>query len=109
MITKEMGRIDWNLSATEIIRQVRALVLWPTAYTFLDGKTIKVFKVKPSHAISPQKPDPGTIVASTPEGIEVSAGVGSLILQEIQMENRKRMAASDFAKGYRQISAKLFT
>ena len=60
MITKEMGRIDWNLSATEIIRQVRALVLWPTAYTFLDGKTIKVFKVKPSRAISPQKPDPGS-------------------------------------------------
>jgi methionyl-tRNA formyltransferase len=109
MITKEMGRIDWNLSATEIIRQVRALVLWPTAYTFLDGKTIKVFKVKPSHAISPEKPDPGTILASTPAGIEVSAGAGSLVLQEIQMENRKRMAASDFAKGYRHISAKLFT
>ena len=58
MITKEMGRIDWNMSATEIIRQVRALVLWPTAYTFLDGKTIKVFKVKPSHAISPRSPTP---------------------------------------------------
>ncbi len=99
MITKEMGRIDWSLSATEIIRQVRALVLWPTAYTFLDGKMIKVFKVKPSRAIPAQKPDPGTILASTPEGIEVAAGVGSLILQEIQMENRKRMAASDFAKG----------
>ena len=58
MITKEMGRIDWNLSATEIIRQVRALVLWPTAYTFLDGKTIKVFKVKLSHAISPPEARP---------------------------------------------------
>ena len=109
MITKEMGRIDWSLSATEIIRQVRALVLWPGAYAFLDGRMIKVFKVKPSCAISPRKPDPGTILASTPAGIEVSAGVGSLILQEIQMENRKRMAASDFAKGYRQLSAKLFT
>jgi methionyl-tRNA formyltransferase len=109
IITKEMGHIDWSLRATEIIRQVRALVLWPTAYTFLDGKAIKVFKVRPSHATSSQKPDPGTILASTPAGIEVSAGVGSLILQEIQMENRKRMAASDFAKGYRQICAKLFT
>jgi len=109
IITKEMGHIDWSLRATEIIRQVRALVLWPTAYTFLDGKAIKVFKVRPSHATSSQKPDPGTILASTPAGIEVSAGVGSLILQEIQMENRKRMAASDFAKGYRHISAKLFT
>ena len=110
MITKEMGRIDWSLSAAEIIRQVRALVLWPTAYTFLDGKTIKVFKVKPSRAISPQKARPRQLFSpSTPEGIEVSAGAGSLVLQEIQMENRKRMAASDFAKGYRQLSAKLFT
>ena len=109
MITKEMGRIDWDLSATEIIRQVRALVLWPTAHTTLDGKTIKIFKVKPSLAIYYQKPDPGAILAASGEGIEVSAGVGSLILQEVQMENRKRMAASDFAKGYRQLSAKLFT
>jgi len=109
IITKEMGRIDWSLEATEIIRQVKAFVLWPTAYTFLDGKTIKVFKVEPSHAISAPKSAPGTILASTPAGIEVSAGAGSLILQEIQLENRKRMAASDFARGYRQISAKLFT
>jgi methionyl-tRNA formyltransferase len=109
MITKEMGRIDWSLSATEIIRQVRAVVLWPTAYASLDGKTIKVFKAKPSHAIPPQKSEPGTIIASTPEGIEVSAGVDSLVLQEVQMENRKRMAAFDFAKGFRQLSGKLFT
>jgi len=36
-IKKEMGRIDWTKSAEEIERQVRAFVLWPVSYTFLDG------------------------------------------------------------------------
>ena len=44
IITKEMGTIDWKKSAVEIDRQIRAFVLWPTAYTFLDGKMMKIFK-----------------------------------------------------------------
>ena len=108
MITKEMGRIDWNLNAAEIIRQVRAVVLWPTAYTLLDGKAIRFLKSRPSRAISPQKPDPGTILALHSCGIEVAARAGSPFSGD-KMEKMKRMAASDFAKGYRQLSAKLFT
>jgi methionyl-tRNA formyltransferase len=109
IITKEMGRIDWNMSAAEIVRQVRALVLWPTAYAFLDRKTIKVFKAGPPRAASPEKLEPGRVLVVSPEGIEVSAGAGSVVLREIQMENRKRMAAADFAKGFRQLSANVFT
>ncbi|MGD0229277.1 MAG: methionyl-tRNA formyltransferase [Syntrophorhabdales bacterium] len=109
MITKEMGRIDWQWSAARIVRQVRALALWPTAYTFLDGKMLKVFTVKEPLGAYPQKAGPGTIIAVSSEGIEVAAGDGSILLEEIQMENRKRMAASDFARGYRELSGKQFT
>ncbi len=109
LITKEMGRIDWNQSAAGIIGQIRAFVLWPTAYAFLDRKMIKIFKAGPPRAASPEKRDPGSVLAVSPEGIEVSAGVGSVVLRELQMENRKRMAAADFAKGYRQLSASVFT
>ena len=44
IITKEMGIIDWRKSAVEIDRQIRAFVFWPTAYTFLDGKMMKIFE-----------------------------------------------------------------
>lgn len=108
IVTKQMGRIDWSGSAQEITRQVRAFVLWPTAYTFLDGKMVKIYKVKAPSGAYPEETEPGTIIASSPEGIEVAAGAGSLVIEEIQMENRKKMAASDFARGYRQLLGKRF-
>ena len=106
IITKEMGRIDWHGGAAEIVRRARAIVVWPTAYTFLEGKMLKVFKLKGLAHGNSQKAAPGTILAYYADGIEVAAGEGSLILEEVQMENRKRMAASDFARGYRQIIGK---
>jgi methionyl-tRNA formyltransferase len=106
LITKEMGRIDWHRGAAEIVRRARAVVEWPTAYTFLEGKMLKVFKLGGLPHGNSQKADPGTIIACYPDGIEVAAGEGSLILEELQMENRKRMAASDFARGYRHIIGK---
>ncbi len=108
MITKEMGRIDWNASAFEIVRQVRALVLWPTAYTFLEEKMVKVFAVKEGASITPPAATPGSVIAASADGIEVAAGEGSVIMKEIQIENRKRMSASDFSRGYRQITEKQF-
>jgi methionyl-tRNA formyltransferase len=108
MITKEMGRMDWNASSTEIVRQVRALVMWPTACTSLEGRTVKVFSavtgsLEDSHAFAP-----GSVVSVSPGGLDVAAGQGSVVLKEVQLENRKRMGASDFARGYRQITEKHF-
>jgi methionyl-tRNA formyltransferase len=108
MITKEMGRIDWHAGAAEIVRQVRALVLWPTAYTFLEDKMVKVFLVKEGALNTSSEAAPGTVLAAVQDGIEVAAHRGSVILEEIQLENRKRMRASDFARGYRQIAEKQF-
>ena len=108
MITKEMGRIDWNASAFEIVRQVRALVLWPTAYTFLDERMVKVFTVVEGSHDTPPAASPGSVLSTSREGIEVAAGQGSVVVKEIQLENRKRMNASDFSRGYRQITQKQF-
>ena len=105
---KEMGRIDWNAGAAGIIRRVRALVQWPTAYTFLEDRMVKVFKARPGARDLPPGCAPGSVLAVSAEGIEIAAGAGSVVLQEVQAENRKRMAASDFARGLRQISEKQF-
>ena len=44
MIKKEDGKIDWTKSAVEIERQIRAMSPWPSAFTFINGKTLKVWK-----------------------------------------------------------------
>ena len=43
MLTKELGEIDWNQSAAAIERLIRGLNSWPSAYTHLDGKTLKIW------------------------------------------------------------------
>ena len=48
MITKQMGLMDFRKSAEELERLVRGLNPWPSAYTFLNGKTLKVWKCKVS-------------------------------------------------------------
>ncbi len=106
MITKEMGRIDWQVGAAEIARQVRALVTWPAAYGFLDDKMIKIFKARTAEGTSVAHGEPGTVLSVQPDGMEIATGEGSLIAEIIQLENRKRMSAADFARGYRQIIGK---
>jgi methionyl-tRNA formyltransferase len=107
IITKEMGTIDWRKSAVEIDRQIRAFVLWPTAYAFLDGKMMKIFEAVVEE--NSEVMNPGQIRGITREGMFVDTGRGVLRIQEIQMENKKRMRAYDFAQGYRGLIGKILT
>jgi methionyl-tRNA formyltransferase len=108
MITKEMGKIAWSADASRIVLQVRALVDWPTAYTLLEEKMVKVFKARTGARDLPAGRVPGSVLAVSGDGIEVAAGKGSVVLEEVQAENKRRMAASDFARGYRQLGEKQF-
>jgi methionyl-tRNA formyltransferase len=107
IITKEMGTIDWRKSAVEIDRQIRAFVLWPTAYAFLDGKMMKIYEAVVEE--NSEVMNPGQIRGITREGMLVDTGRGVLRIQEIQMENKKRMRAYDFAQGYRGLIGKILT
>ena len=104
MITREMGSISWAADPSEIVGQVRALVVWPTAYTFLDGKLVKVFAADLGHRT--EEAEPGTVLEVLPHGLLIAALRGSVLLKDIQMENRRRMNASEFARGYRDIVGK---
>lgn len=107
IITKEMGRIDWRRSAVEVDRQVKAFVQWPVAFTTLDGKLLKIFDSAADNTASPQGA-PGTVTKMTREGLNVSTAKGVLTVRELQIENKKRMSANDFAKGYRELEGKSF-
>ena len=107
MLMKEMGKIDWQSAALGIERQVKALVEWPTAYTFLDGRQLKVFAARTNGF--GKKGQPGVIKGADSGGIRVSAGDGVLILEEVQFEGRKRMSGYQFSIGYRGLIGKRLT
>jgi methionyl-tRNA formyltransferase len=107
IITKEMGIIDWRKSAVAIDRQVRAFVSWPTAYTILDGRMMKIFGAVVEENV--EVVAPGLISEITREGMLVDTGRGVLKIQEIQMANKRRMRAYDFAQGYRGLVGKVLT
>ena len=107
MITKQMGLMDFRKSAEELERLVRGLNPWPSAYTFLNGKTLKVWKCK----VSTEKTDavPGTIFLADKEGIHTACGEGVLILTEVQLEGKKRMETEAFLRGYHIETGIVFT
>jgi methionyl-tRNA formyltransferase len=106
MIKKEDGRIDWTQAAIDIARAVRAFNPWPSAFTSLDGKLLKVHQaqVQGDSPADPRRirgsvPGSAGTVLSTRDGIAVATGRGTLVLEEIQLEGRRRLSAAEFVRG----------
>ena len=97
-IYKETCQIDWNKTAAEVHNRIRGLSPHPTAFTIVNGKILKVFrsgKEEASHNITP-----GTFIKDGKEVLKVAVADGFIHLIEVQPEGRKRMAVSEFLRGY---------
>jgi methionyl-tRNA formyltransferase len=95
LIKKADGRIDWRQPARAIARMVRAFNPWPSAFARLDGKLLKIHRAHERPA--PSSAPPGTVTASR-DAVVVATGDGTLILDEVQFEGRKRLPATAFAR-----------
>ncbi len=117
MLTKEMGKIDFSRPAAEIERLVRGLNPWPSAYTKLGGKTLKIWAAEVVSILASEKDEkgethncvepahdnntlPGTVVGVTKTAVHVSCGQDILAITELQLEGKKRMDAGAFLRGY---------
>ena len=98
MISKKMGLLDFSKNAEELERLVRGLDPWPSAFTFINGKTMKVWKSSVQEKQAEEAP--GTVISADKEGIRVACGKNVLVLQEVQLEGKKRMEADAFLRGY---------
>lgn len=99
MLRKEDGRIDWTKNAVEIDRKIRAFTPWPSTYSFIDQKRIKVLKGK-SQAGPLALYGPGKIISVGKAGIQVSCGQNSVyLIEELQPEGKKTMTAHAFSLG----------
>lgn len=97
MLKKDIGSIHWNKPAIEIERLIRGLNPWPSAYTKLSGKTLKIWRaeVLPDNSSC----QPGQIVSTDNGKLLVQTGDGQLSLQEVQLEGKKRMPVDAFLRG----------
>ncbi|PHV71896.1 methionyl-tRNA formyltransferase [Sporanaerobium hydrogeniformans] len=97
MIQKSLGEMDWSKPATTLDCLIRGLNPWPVCYTTYKGEVMKVWKAKVLLDTSNEKP--GTLLKVDKEGLQVQTGVGSLLIEELQMPNKKRMPVSEYIKG----------
>ena len=96
---KDQGKIDWGKAAVSIDRMVRAFSPWPGAFTFFRGQRIIIHAGSPLTGTS-SPPEPGRIAEVRREGPVVVCGGGSAyLIERLQRENRKEMAAADFLRG----------
>jgi methionyl-tRNA formyltransferase len=97
MLKKENGLIDWNSDPQTIKNLVRGMNPWPSAFTYLDDKFLKIYRVRTGSG----EGIPGTVLDAGKNGIEVACAGGSIILEEVQLEGKKRLPVREFLAGCR--------
>lgn len=98
-IFKDDCKIDWTKSADDIYNLIRGLSPYPTAWTVLNGKTLKIFKAVKEMAAHTQTPgEPSTDHKTY---LKFAAAGGYIAVEEIQLEGKKRMGVQEFLRGFR--------
>lgn len=98
MLDKELGHIDFNQPAVVIERLIRGLNPWPSAYTYIDGKTLKIWKAEVLDRN--YGCEYGEVAEVTRNSLIIQTGIGALSVKSVQLEGKKRMDISAFLNGY---------
>jgi methionyl-tRNA formyltransferase len=98
-IFKEDCQINWQQSLDKVYNLVRGLSPYPTAWTLLKGKNLKIFKAIKEHTTPSVAP--GEIKTDHKTYLKFATPDGYLVLQEIQLEGKKKMDIEAFLRGYR--------
>lgn len=99
MLTKDLGKIDWNKDAVSIEHLIRGLNSWPSAYTAFQDKTLKIWDADVEERSTDAQP--GTVVDVTADAIYVQTGEGILKINEVQIQGKKRMPVRAFLLGHK--------
>ena len=98
MLDKDMGTINFINSAIAIERLIRGLNPWPSAFTKLDGKTLKLWSAEVEELTF--QAEPGEVIETRKDALVVATGEKALVIKELQLEGKKRMTADAFLRGY---------
>jgi methionyl-tRNA formyltransferase len=98
-IFKEDCEIDWNQSAEKVYNLIRGLSPYPTAFTALQDKTLKVFRAE--YELAETSEEPGEFFSDNKTFLKAAAKGGFVSLKEVQLEGKKRMGIEEFLRGIR--------
>ncbi len=93
-LSKQEGELNWKLPAATLERQVRAFNPWPVSYTTCDQSRLRIWQARyiPHDTGEP----PGTVIATSADGIDVATGDGLLRLQTVQRPGGRALKARDY-------------
>lgn len=106
MLKREDGAIDWRRPAVEIERRIRAFNPWPSAFSYWEGKLVKIHRARVlgQEAHGP----PGEVVKAEKRDLWFATGEGILCPTELQVEGKKKMSVEDFLRGARLLKGMRF-
>ncbi len=98
-LDRSISEVNWNKSASEISAIIRALDPWPGAFTTFKGKRVKLFS---SSIEGEGRIDlyPGRVSGLSEEALYVETGEGIVVIRELQLPGKGRLAAGDFLRGF---------
>ena len=101
-LDKKEAQINWQTSAIEIERLIRAFNPWPVAYTQLDDKTLRIWQAQVLALDTNTKAGirPGTVISCDKKGIDISCGEGTLRILNLQPSGSKAMDVAAFMNGH---------
>ncbi|MDD5435968.1 MAG: methionyl-tRNA formyltransferase [Candidatus Omnitrophica bacterium] len=100
-LRKEDGLIDWDEPGAVIHNKVRGFVPWPGAYTYYDGKILKILRTEVVD-IARDDLETGEVADIIKDkGIVVRTGSGCLAIRRLQLEGKKEMDADAFVRGHK--------
>lgn len=101
LLKKEDGLVDWTQSATYICGLIRGLDPWPTTYTTLHDRRLRLFspEIVPQETCKKAPAEPGTVYRADRDGLLINTGDGCLLIKEIQAEGARRMDIGAFMSG----------
>lgn len=102
ILDKAIGNLNFSRPAIELERFVRGLNPWPTAYTKLHGKMLKIWKaevVENNLSKEQKQQEFGTIVTVEKDSFGILTGEGILVVKELQLEGKRRMTVEEFLRG----------
>lgn len=99
LICKQMGRLDFTESAVVLDRLIRGVTPWPSAFTFYQGRQLKIWRAEPAEISCDGPAETGTVLKVDKESFLVACGQGAIRILEVQLEGKKRMSTHDFLLG----------